>query len=665
MEWFTANEVAGVAGMPTSERRSRDQLNRLATPSPEKARQREGSKATEFHISLLPPSVQAALWRRQGLIEVNGKLLQLPKEKSAEKKERYCKEEVWSRWNKATTDQQARARKKLEVVMAVYSLVRNGTGKMDAYNAVSEQFGVSRPSVIRWCGFVKEYAQDDWAPVLLDDYSKGAEQGMEKRVAPIDSALWEALKADYLRQERPTFSACFMRIKRVAEANGATIPSESSLRRRMEREVALQQRVLLREGEHALHQMYPPQQRSVMDLEALQWITGDGYQHNVFVRWFNGEILRPKTWFWMDVYSRKIVGWRCDVSENADSIRLSLMDVCSTYGIPREVTIDNTRAAANKWMTGGVPNRYRFKVKPDDPKGIIPILGMELHWTSVILGKGHGQAKPIERAFGVGGLDELVDKHPLLAGAYTGPNPMDKPDNYGDRAVEAEVFLRALAEGVEMFNSRTGRETEVCRGIMSFDQAFNASYQSAVIRKATPEQLRLLMLQAEAVTVSQHGTISLDAGGSIASRKNRYGCAELYEYLGKKVVARFDPQSLHSGVVVYTLDGLLIGEAECLEKVGFGDTQAAREHKRRRTQFVKSTKEAAAAKRSMTALEVAAMMPGASGDDTPPETRVVEMVRPVSVGNTALAAETITQDEFEARFQAGVADLLAQKAKRI
>ncbi|MDN4346322.1 transposase, partial [Citrobacter freundii] len=67
---------------------------------------------------------------------------------------------------------------------------------------------------------------------------------------------------------------------------------------------------------------------------AMEWINGDGYQHNVFVRWFNGEIIRPKTWFWQDVHSRKIVGWRADVSENSDSIRLSLMDTLKTYGKP-------------------------------------------------------------------------------------------------------------------------------------------------------------------------------------------------------------------------------------------------------------------------------------------------------------------------------------------
>ncbi len=37
----------------------------------------------------------------------------------------------------------------------------------------------------------------------------------------------------------------------------------------------------------------------------MQWINGDGYLHNVFVRWFNGDVIRPKTWFWQDVKTRK------------------------------------------------------------------------------------------------------------------------------------------------------------------------------------------------------------------------------------------------------------------------------------------------------------------------------------------------------------------------
>ena len=50
-------------------------------------------------------------------------------------------------------------------------------------------------------------------------------------------------------------------------------------------------------------------------------------------------------------------------------------------------------------------------------------MGAKMHWTSVVAGKGWGQAKPVERAFWCWwGLEEYVDKHPALAGAYTGAN---------------------------------------------------------------------------------------------------------------------------------------------------------------------------------------------------------------------------------------------------
>lgn len=661
MDWVTAKECIGISGMPTDVHKIRAKLDRLCGESDMK-RKRQGSKAFEYHTSILPAPVQAALLKKNGNIKVGDKLFSLPKPKA----QRYGKEVIWARWDKASLSAQQKAQEKLDAVMTIHAMLANGVSKMEAFCHAASQYQQSARTLMRWYKAVQPYEQDDWGPALLPKHQDGQVTGSQKRKAPMTEGAWESFKADYLREEKPTLSACLHRLKRIAKEKGWLVPSESALRRRLIEEIPIEARVLFREGEHALHQMFPPQERTVLDLEAMQWITGDGYQHNVFVRWFNGEVLRPKTWYWMDVYSRKIVGWRTDVSENTDSIRLSLMDVCRNYGIPRELTIDNTRAAANKWMTGGVPNRYRFKVKEDDPKGIIPLLGIELHWTSVILGKGHGQAKPIERAFGVGGLEELVDKHPALAGAYTGPNPMEKPDNYGDRVVDAETFLAALEEGMEMYNSRPNRETEVCRGMMSFDDAFAVSYQHAVIRKATEPQLRLLMLQAEAVRVSQHGTITLESGGSIASRKNRYASTALYRYVGKKVVARFDPASLHESVAVYTLDGVLIGPAECLDKVGFGDTQAAREHKRRRTQFVKSNKLAAQAQREMTALEVAALMPGAT-DPQPPESRVVEMVRPVSLGNTALKAEAESEHEesidFEQRYSESIALMREQAAK--
>ncbi|MEO3738564.1 transposase domain-containing protein [Shewanella baltica] len=665
--WLLASELAGVVGLPGSDRNVREQLKKLATENPELARKRQGTKGTEYHISLLPTATQTALYKIKGQIKVGDQVLALPKKKS---QQTYCREALWARWNKTNHAAQAKAQFALRTVQAVFALKRNGIKLMDAYDSVCAEYDIALSTLRRHCAMVKGIDEADWAPALLPKHFEASQAKKKNQFAFVSPDAWEAFKADYLRLEQPAMTKCYERLVRNSHGTDWVIPSLKSLARRIEHEIPAQQLVLLREGEHALHQLYPPQERSVEGLHALEWINGDGYQHNVFVKWFNGEKLRPKTWFWQDIYSRKIIGWRCDVSENTDSIRLSFMDVCEKYGIPKQVTLDNTRAAANKWMTGGVANRYRFKVKEDDPKGIMTMLVGEgnIHWSSVILGKGHGQAKPVERMFGVGGLEEYIDLDPACYGAYTGKNAMAKPDNYGSREIEAEVFLQVIARGVEMYNARANRNTEICKGFMSFDQAFATSYEVSEIRKATKVQLQLMMLQAEAVRVSKHGTIVLDAGGSLKGRKNRYFNEVMMNYVGQKLVARFDPLKLHDSLEIYALNGVHICTAECLEKVAFGDTQAARETKRKRTQFTKNNKLAAAAKISIDQLELAAMMRPAA-EEIIPETKVVMMVRPTSIGNTAAAIaydfdpDSDHQAECAANFSESVAYLRELKSK--
>lgn len=671
MEWVTAKDCVGISVMPTDVHKTRAKLDRLCSCDEDKKRKKAGSKAFEYHISILPPVVQAALLRKSGKVKVGDMTLDLPKPKAP----RYCKEQLWANWKKANDKAHATAKERVKAVQAVHAMVASGSTLMQAYQHISDEFGIALPTLRRHCSAVKGFDDSDWLAVLVPKQQQSALENRAGKLAKVSEQAWEFFKADYLRNERPNAASCYERLKLAASDQNWVVPSLNSLMRRMDLEVPHAQQVMLREGEHAMMQLYPPQERTIEGLDAMSWINGDGYLHNVFVRWFNGEILRPKTWFWQDIYSRKIIGWRTDISENTDSIRLSLMDVCSKYGIPREITIDNTRAAANKWMTGGVPNRYRFKVKEDDPLGMIPMLGIKLHWSSVLLGKGHGQAKPIERAFGVGGLDEIIDKHPALAGCYTGPNPMAKPENYGERAVDADEFLRVVAEGVAHYNGKLGRNTEACHGVMSFDQAFEQSYMQAAVRKATSEQLTMMMLQSEACRVSKHGTIKLESGGTIRNRRNRYYHEDLAAYQGQKVVARFDPQRLHDAVIVTTLNGLHICEAACQEKVAFGNTQEAREHTRKRTQFVKANKAAALAQKGMSAMEAAALLPNIS-DEEAPEAKVVEMVRPASIGNAALAVQPmaqpvatprseITADIMEARFQQAAAAMAAKQKNRI
>ena len=657
-QWVTVQECVGLCCFPNSAPNIRRKLESYVSGRSDLCRKRNGTKAMEYNVSALPTDVRAAILLERGKVETTHGIINIAKTQP-ETAADYDRLALWQRWEQATESQRCRADKWLKAVSVAAELIDAGICVSTAFQSVAGQFSVSAATLRDRYYAAQAFHRKDWAPAMLNK-NVGNKKVVKK--TDFDDEAYEFLKADYLRPEKPAMRKCYERMQLAAKEHGWAIPSFATVWRRLQKEDRAMV-VACREGEHALMHLLPSQRRTVAYLNALQWINGDGYQHNVFVKWFNGDVIRPKTWFWQDIRTRKIIGWRTDLSENTDSIRLSFMDVIKKYGIPDDfhITIDNTRAAANKWMTGGVKNRYRFKVREDDPKGLFSIIGAQVHWTSVVAGKGWGQAKPIERAYGVGGMEEYIDKHPALAGAYTGPDPMNKPDNYGSRAIDAELFLQIVAEGVAMFNAKKNRQTEICAGEYSFDEVFDRDFPNTIVRKPTEEQLRMFLLPAEAVTVSHKGEFSLDAGGSLMKEKNVYHNAALMG-VGKKIVIRFDPQNLHGEVYCYTLDGKFVCTAECIRKSAFGDTQAAREHSLRQRQLKKATKAAIKANKQKDALEISEMLPRIS-EPAAPESRVVGIFRPV--GNTVLKQEIHEEIETETEnaFQRGVALLAEQKKK--
>ncbi|EAV2253206.1 transposase [Salmonella enterica] len=630
MNWVTISELHGIKNLPSSRYGIQKLLEKQAAGRTELRRKRERTKAFEYHISILPPDVRAELLASLGLIETSTGVVTLPEKQQTATAADLERRQLWEHWDRASTEQRLRSEHRVKAAALVAELISSGLTNRLALTLAAQKLQMSEGSLRNIFYRVQGYSRDLWPPLLLDRRLR--EKRPSGREAEMCDDAWQFFLGDYLRPEEPCFSKSYELLEKAAIEHGWTIPSERTLRRRLERDVDQRIVVATRQGENALARMFPSQTRTVAHLHAMEWINGDGYLHNVFVKWHNGEVLRPKTWVWQDVHSRKIIGWRTDVSENSDSIRLSLMDAIKEYGKPEHIVIDNTRAAANKWLTGGVPNRYRFKVKKDDPMGILPLLGIQTHWTSVIGGKGWGQAKPIERAFGIGGLGDYIDKHPALAGAYTGPNPMNKPDNYGSRVVDVETFLAAVAEGIAMYNSRTGRDTEMCQGELSFDQAFERSYSNAVITRLTDEQIRQFMLPAESVRVKNNGEFTLDCGGTLYGQKNRYWNHALAKGRSYKITVRFDPRNLHGEVACYDLDGRFLCLAECRADVAFGDTETGREHNRQRKQMIKATKKAAKALNRMTTIEINDLLPKTT-PPAAPSRHVVERV--FSQGNTA------------------------------
>ena len=237
-------------------------------------------------------------------------------------------------------------------------------------------------------------------------------------------------------------------------------------------------------------------------------------------------------------------------------------DLVENWGIPRHCHFDNGREFAHKWLTGGTPTRFRFKVREDDALGVLPQMGIKVHWAT----PGHGQAKPIERSFR--DLADDLARHPAFAGAYVGNRPDAKPEDYGSRAVPLADLLEVTEEVIAAHNARPGRLTDNAKG-RSFDDTFAESYAKSRIVKATAEQHRLWLMGQEVRKLQKHH-------GSFKLFENSYWADWMNEYVGQKVVARFDPEDLHAGLFIYSLSGEFLGPAECREKVGFFDLVGAK-----------------------------------------------------------------------------------------
>ncbi|MFN7183534.1 MAG: transposase domain-containing protein [Thermomonas haemolytica] len=504
------------------------------------------------------------------------------------------------------------AMRRARICLTVKRWMEAGLAATEAVAQAAREHGVSKGTLARWWwgdkrlpGVAGIENVAAWAGLLAPRW------GMQEYEAPMPDAAWRQLLALWLRPEKPSLRMCYRQVQRMAEKHGWRLPSFASVARRIQR-LPQPLVVLEREGKEAYERLWPPMRRSVAHLCALEWVNADGHRLDVFVRLperFGGGIERVHLVAWQDVYSRKILAWRLTPTLNAYSVILSFADLVEQYGVPDHALMDNGREFGAKAVSGGAPWRYRFKTAEDEMTGILPLLGVTIHWATPF----HGQAKPIERAFR--DLAETISKDPRLAGAYTGNRPDAKPENYGSRAVEWALLEQVVREAIAEHNARTGRRTETAKGA-SFDAVFAESYSRRVVKRLAPSQRAMLLLASEPVKVRQNGTFEV-AG-------NTYGVDPRLGLSGQRVVARFDPDVLAKPVMVFSLDGRLLGEAAPTVR-RFDDQAAAQAHGREQRRAKRAYREYMAALERLADME---MPPAVAAGDVPAPA-AVQLVQPM------------------------------------
>lgn len=580
--FFKVSDLVGQPGMPGTRQNARLVLERCSSENTEWRRKRAQGKGFEYHIDCLPPETRVHLLQQQAA--------EMKKGKSSLRVE-VSSDELWQNYQETSEKKRQGAARRLQICLMVADLVeKNGMGMAAAIAHVAEKVGVSASSIKNWLYVkpgLKNIDKTDWLAALVDDNGTN-DKGRRAEFSP---DAWSFFQGDWLRTDSPSVQACYGRLERAAALNGWAIPSIGTVKQRIKAHIPLELQVAMRGGIFKAKQtLVPAQRRTRVGLHALAHVNGDGYTHNLWVALPNGEVVRPTTWFFQDVYSSMLLSYCVDVSENTDMLGLALHKMVGRYGVPEVCTLDRGSAALSQAMTGRMHrpsgrDRKHKKFDSAEVEGAMTALGIDVSWTRVEAdtagNKGNARAKPIERAFnGKSGLGEYVDKHPAFASATVGDSVEKKPAHYANaqkNAVPLATFLAVLDEEIEAWNSREGRRSEMAKARgLSYRQVFEESYSQVMVRKATEQQLLLCLMRTEQCRVHEGGLIEMKAGQTPLGEQNRYHSALLYPYIGTQVSLRFDPFNLHSGVYAYDEKGSLIGLIPILEDVGYNDQRGAR-----------------------------------------------------------------------------------------
>jgi len=516
-------------------------------------------------------------------------------------------------FSKLKTPKQVEAKRRLEIVQLFRSLESSGASIVERYATAAREAGTSVSTVRNWVGKCRNLAPGDWLVALAPEH-KGWVLDTQ-----ISSGAYDWIKIEYFKLSQPALLPIYRRAVLIAPERSWTLPSYHTVKRLIKLEPRWFH-ALTREGKEAFEALYPKQQRDYSTLRLHEIWCCDGRKADVFCRWEDGTVSRPIVMPWIEVRSRTILAYAIARTESAYSVRLAFKAAAEKCGaIPDFALLDNSRAFASKLLTGGIPNRFRFKVKEDEIPGILTLMGIGVMWTWPF----HGESKPIESFFG----HNIAEAEKRFDGAYCGPGPDARPEDCDQaKAVPIERYRKFIDEIFAEYHARPHRG-DAMEG-RSPHEVYKTLLPLSAPRQPTREQLRLCLLAAERIRPDRDS-------GAVRPMGNRYWSEKLSELpRDRDYVVRFNPEDASEPVAVY--DGeRFICEAVLIEKTGFRDQAAAKANALGRRQFEKARREQAAAHRQMSKARAWITPPGVPdalqaevAEAVLPTPKVVTLLRP-------------------------------------
>ncbi len=621
-EWFSAQELADMAlpGLPATKRgiqviADREGWARTCNEQGPLARKRAGrGGGFEYHIALLPEAA-----RIKAIMGTSSRPIAAPD-----------RDTVWAAFETMPASVKTEAARRLAIIDQVDRFVCLGlkqTAAVDQVASDARRSGeeVSTRTIWGWLRRLQGVASADRLAYLAPAY-----EGCTAR-QEIPAEAWEIYKGDYLRLAGPTHAHCYRNLQRLAGERGWDLPSAKTFQRRLEAEVPTNVQTYCRQGDAALSHAFPHLTRDRGSITPMQVLNLDGHTWDVLVKW-GDVVVRPHSLAVQDIASGKILAIRFDFTLNHHLVRLALGDAFREFGVCDTLLMDNGRENAAAAISGGQKRLRWGKTPEEDHAGLLKTLGVKALFATPYW----GQAKPIERAFRNFAHD--IAKRAEFEGAYTGHNPVSKPENYASRAVPFAEFDAIVRREIEFYNAQQGRQGQGMNG-RSFDQVFAEGLQRRPVKRLSEAQLRLCMLASKPVSMDPRT-------GAVTVEGHRYWSPDLGALPRQKVTVRFDPERMDQPVAIYAQDGRLLAEAERLGAGSFDNLADGRRQRQAVREFKRGAKLQAKALRTLTAQDVAAQLASPAPPETPiADEKVVALVTRAPRRADQVSAQPTSFDE--------------------
>lgn len=540
--WYTAQELAGLTGLPTTPRAIRS----LAQRAGWEGQRRIGSKAIEYAFATLPKETQAALIAAsvaEAQPEQAAENLPITAERDAVSASRLTENQrsvmdarlafvrEIERLSLAISQQRA--------IMTLVDAARDGT--LSPYLADRVIRANDRKTADR---SLSERTLKRW----LADYRTHGEAGLAPARRQADMAVpdWApAFLRWYQRPTKPTVEAAYAEFAQVHQGER---PSIHQVRRWLAK-LSPEAREAGRRTPQELKALQPFRRRLTKNLLPCDVITADGHC-------FDAEVLNPRTGkpyrpeitTIIDVATRRILGISIGEAESTIGVMDALRDAVTRGGMFAVFYVDNGSGFAN-----------------DTVREVVERLGGTMTHALPYNSQARGLVERVHKTIWVNSAKKLpsyigadMDKH---AGTKVHRISRKQLREQGTTRLIPTLaeFLPGVEYEIEQYHNRPHRGLPKIRDPktlalrhMSPNEAWEAAIANGWEPMRAPAHIATDLLRPQIVRPVRRGEIALHG--------HRYFLESLRDLHGEEVRVGYDVRDA-SRVWVYTLDGEHLGEA--------------------------------------------------------------------------------------------------------